>query len=183
MTSNGRYSARALYPDTEPASAEFHELRIAPLHTEAGARRAPGTTVNLVVSDGTLEVRVHERRQLLATGDAIVFDADQPHSLRNPGDTEARALLRHRETRRRRRAGTYARRTMPGRSRNSAAGAVGAMSAVAVCFAGRFVRQSQSVRLQGGVQFPTGGMQAARCAAQRARERRVANTFEKAVRK
>jgi mannose-6-phosphate isomerase-like protein (cupin superfamily) len=48
--------------------------------------------VNLVVSDGTLEVSVHERRQLLATGDAIVFDADQPYSLRNPGDTEARAF-------------------------------------------------------------------------------------------
>ena len=32
------------------------------------------------------------RSQLLATGDAIVFDADQPHSLRNPGDTEARAF-------------------------------------------------------------------------------------------
>jgi mannose-6-phosphate isomerase-like protein (cupin superfamily) len=29
---------------------------------------------------------------LLATGDSIVFDADQPHSLRNPGDTEARAF-------------------------------------------------------------------------------------------
>jgi quercetin dioxygenase-like cupin family protein len=62
------------------------------LHTEAGTRRAPGTTVNLVVSEGTLEVSVHEQRQLLATGDAIVFDADQPHSLRNPGDTEARAF-------------------------------------------------------------------------------------------
>jgi mannose-6-phosphate isomerase-like protein (cupin superfamily) len=35
---------------------------------------------------------VHDRRQLLATGDSIVFDADQPHSLRNPGDTEARAF-------------------------------------------------------------------------------------------
>jgi mannose-6-phosphate isomerase-like protein (cupin superfamily) len=45
-----------------------------------------------VVSDGTLEVSVHDRRQLLATGDAIVFDADQPYSLRNPGDTEARAF-------------------------------------------------------------------------------------------
>jgi len=45
-----------------------------------------------VVSDGTLEVSVHERRQLLATGDAMVFDADQPHSLRNPGDTEARVF-------------------------------------------------------------------------------------------
>ena len=92
VSSNGRYSARPLYPDAEPTAAEFHELRIAPLHTEAGIRRAPGTTVNLVVSEGTLEVSVHDRRQLLATGDAIVFDADQPHSLRNPGDTEARAF-------------------------------------------------------------------------------------------
>jgi transcriptional regulator with XRE-family HTH domain len=92
VSANGRYSARPLYPDAEPTAAEFHELRIAPLHTEAGVRRAPGTTVNLVVSEGTLEVSVHDQRQLLATGDAIVFDADQPHSLRNPGDTEARAF-------------------------------------------------------------------------------------------
>ena len=62
------------------------------MHTEPGIRRAPGTTINLVVSEGTLEVSVHDQRQLLATGDAIVFDADQPHSLRNPGDTEVRAF-------------------------------------------------------------------------------------------
>ena len=92
VTSNGRYWTRALHPDAEPSTAEFHELRIAPLHTEPGTRRAPGTTVNLVVSVGTIEVTVHDRRQLLATGDSIVFDADQPHSLRNPGDTEARAF-------------------------------------------------------------------------------------------
>jgi transcriptional regulator with XRE-family HTH domain len=92
VTSNGRFWTRALYPDAEPSTAEFHELRIAPLHTEPGTRRAPGTTVNLVVSVGAIEVCVHERRQLLATGDSIVFDADQPHSLRNPGDTEARAF-------------------------------------------------------------------------------------------
>ena len=92
VSADGRYSARALYPEDGPAVAEFHELRIAPLHTEPGTRRVPGTTVNLVVSEGTLEVSVHDRRQLLATGDAIVFDADQPHSLRNPGDTEARVF-------------------------------------------------------------------------------------------
>ncbi|MCP3714133.1 helix-turn-helix domain-containing protein [Paraburkholderia sp. CNPSo 3281] len=92
VSADGRFSARALYPEGEPAAAEFHELRIAPLHTEPGVRRPPGTTVNLVVSEGTLEVSVHDRRQLLATGDAIVFDADQPHSLRNPGDTEARVF-------------------------------------------------------------------------------------------
>ena len=92
LTSNGRFATRALYPDAEPVAAEFHELRIAPLHTEPGTRRPPGTMVHLVVSEGTLEISVHDRRQLLATGDAIVFDADQPHTLRNPGDTEARAF-------------------------------------------------------------------------------------------
>ena len=92
LTSNGRFATRALYPDAEPVAAEFHELRIAPLHTEPGTRRAPGTTAHLVVSEGTLEISVHDRRQLLATGDAIVFDADQPHTLRNPGDTEARVF-------------------------------------------------------------------------------------------
>ncbi len=91
VSSNGRYSAWPLYPDAEPTAAEFHaELRIAPLH-RYGTRRAPGTTQTRV-SEGTLEVSVHDQRQLLATGDAIVFDADQPHSLRNPGDTEARAF-------------------------------------------------------------------------------------------
>ena len=92
VSSDGRYTVRPLYPEAEPTGAEFHELRIAPLHTESGVRRVPGTTVNLVVSEGTLEVSVHDQRQLLATGDAIVFDADQPHTLRNPGDTEARAF-------------------------------------------------------------------------------------------
>jgi transcriptional regulator with XRE-family HTH domain len=92
VSSNGRFSARALHPQAQPAAAEFHELRIAPLHTEAGTTRAPGTTVNLVVSEGTLEVGVNDRKQLLATGDAIIFDADQPHTLRNPGNAEARAF-------------------------------------------------------------------------------------------
>jgi transcriptional regulator with XRE-family HTH domain len=91
VSSNGRFSARALFPRTTPPAAEFHELRIAPLHTETGELRAPGTSVNLVVSEGTLEIRIHDRTQLLATGDAIVFDADQPHALRNPGNAEARA--------------------------------------------------------------------------------------------
>lgn len=92
VSADGRYSARALYPEAERAAVEFHELRVAALHTEPGVRRPPGTTMNLVVSEGTLEVRVNDRRQLLATGDAIQFDADQPHSLRNPGDTEARVF-------------------------------------------------------------------------------------------
>ena len=42
---------------------------------------------------GVLEVRVNEERFLLATGDSILFYADQPHSYRNPADSEALAYL------------------------------------------------------------------------------------------
>ena len=41
VSSNGRFSARALYPEGEPAAAEFHELRIAPLHTEPAPAARP----------------------------------------------------------------------------------------------------------------------------------------------
>jgi transcriptional regulator with XRE-family HTH domain len=89
VSANGRFSARALFPRGAHHAAEFHELRIAAFHTETGDVRAPGTSINLVVSEGTLELRIHDQTQLLSAGDAIVFDADQPHSLRNPGNAEA----------------------------------------------------------------------------------------------
>ena len=39
-------------------------------------------------------MRVNEERFLLATGDSILFYADQPHSYRrNPADSEALAYL------------------------------------------------------------------------------------------
>lgn len=53
----------------------------------------PGIQENLVVAQGVLEVRVNEERFLLATGDSILFYADQPHSYRNPADSEALAYL------------------------------------------------------------------------------------------
>jgi transcriptional regulator with XRE-family HTH domain len=91
VSADGRFTARSLVPGTDDAGVEFHELRIAPLHEEPATPRAPGTSVNLVVCAGAIEVSVQDRKQLLSTGDAVLFDADQPHALRNPGDTEARA--------------------------------------------------------------------------------------------
>ncbi|MGU1106710.1 MOSC domain-containing protein [Pseudomonas aeruginosa] len=63
------------------------------LGQEDAEAHAPGTQENLVVAQGVLEVRVNEERFLLATGDSILFYADQPHSYRNPADSEALAYL------------------------------------------------------------------------------------------
>ncbi|MCY1313342.1 Cupin domain protein [compost metagenome] len=46
-----------------------------------------------MVAQGVLEISVNEERFLLATGDSILFYADQPHAYRNPSDSEAVAYL------------------------------------------------------------------------------------------
>lgn len=89
VSSGGRFTARELSPHGVSNSAGFHELRIAALHSETGHTLAPGTSINLVVTEGALEIRVHDLTQLVRAGDSIVFDADQPHVIRNPGASEA----------------------------------------------------------------------------------------------
>ena len=69
---------------------EFYELRLAPSHTERAEAHAPGTVENLVVSQGTIEVQAgREPPQVLGEGDAILFQADVPHSYRNLRSAEA----------------------------------------------------------------------------------------------
>lgn len=87
-SADGTFSSRALFPFDEPRTVEFYELRLAPLSTERADPHPPGTTENLVVTSGTLEMVVGQSRSLVATGDAIYFEADIPHEYRNPGNTE-----------------------------------------------------------------------------------------------
>ena len=50
---------------------------------------APGTTENIIVAAGSVEIEVNGRRYVLQADDAILFEADVPHSYRNRGDTPA----------------------------------------------------------------------------------------------
>ena len=59
-----------LVPGGKPAAAPG---------TGVGVHTTPQVTVTPAAAAG------------VGAGDAIVFDADQPHTLRNPGNTEARA--------------------------------------------------------------------------------------------
>jgi transcriptional regulator with XRE-family HTH domain len=86
---DGRFRSRALFPFDEPRRVEFYELRLAPRCEERADAHAPGTTENLVVASGGVEVEVEGVRQTLRPGDAIVFEADAPHVYRNPSDAEA----------------------------------------------------------------------------------------------
>jgi quercetin dioxygenase-like cupin family protein len=92
-SADGTFASRALFPFDEPRTVEFYELRLAPGSVERADPHPPGTVENLVVTSGRLEIGVADDRYLLATGDAIQFDADGPHEYHNPGDTEAVVYL------------------------------------------------------------------------------------------
>jgi transcriptional regulator with XRE-family HTH domain len=85
---DGAFSSRALFPFDGPRRVEFYELRLAAGTVEDADGHPPGTTENLVVNAGTIEVEVAGDTHRLDAGDSILFEADTPHAYRNPGDVE-----------------------------------------------------------------------------------------------
>ena len=62
---------------------------MAPNSVEEADPHPVGTTENLVVTTGELELTVGKVRHRLQTGDAIFFEADVPHAYRNLGNQTA----------------------------------------------------------------------------------------------
>lgn len=90
LTSKDRsFSSRALFPFDEPRRVEFYELRLAAGTVEDADAHPPGTTENLVVTAGTVEIDVAGDTHRLEAGDSILFEADTPHAYRNAGRSEA----------------------------------------------------------------------------------------------
>ncbi|MGK3999877.1 helix-turn-helix domain-containing protein [Sorangium sp. So ce1024] len=90
---DGKFTSRALFPFDSPRTVEFYELRLAPLGIENADPHPPGTSEYIVVSQGTVEITVDGQRFLLATGDALVFQADVPHVYRNPANVDSLMYL------------------------------------------------------------------------------------------
>ena len=90
LTSKDRsFSSRALFPFDEPRRVEFYELRLDAGAVEEADAHPPGTSENLVVTAGTIEIDVGGDTHRLETGDSILFEADTPHAYRNAGKVEA----------------------------------------------------------------------------------------------
>jgi transcriptional regulator with XRE-family HTH domain len=86
---DGAFTSRALFPFDAPRRTEFYELRIKPKGVEHATAHAPGTSENLVVSQGRALITVGEDSVLLETGDAILFNADVDHTYENPASEPA----------------------------------------------------------------------------------------------
>ena len=90
LTSKDRsFSSRALFPFDEPRRVEFYELRLTAGAVEDADAHPPGTSENLVVTAGTIEIDVGGDTHRLEAGDSILFEADTPHAYRNAGKSEA----------------------------------------------------------------------------------------------
>jgi transcriptional regulator with XRE-family HTH domain len=87
-SADGAFSSRALFPFDEPRRVEFYELRLAAGGLERADAHNPGTTENLVVAAGSVEIEVEGRKEQLEKGDAIVFEADRPHVYRSRSEGE-----------------------------------------------------------------------------------------------
>jgi transcriptional regulator with XRE-family HTH domain len=93
-SSGGAFRSRALTAFGFKPRVEIYELTIAPGHLENSQAHAPGTSENVLVVSGQLEiVSGREPAYRLRPGDAIHFDADVPHSYRNVGAEEVVAHL------------------------------------------------------------------------------------------
>lgn len=90
---DGSFSSRALFPVGEPRKVEFYQLKLSPGGLERADAHPPGTSENLVVASGSLELTVDSERFYLKEGDAIHFVADVPHEYRNPALVETNLYL------------------------------------------------------------------------------------------
>jgi transcriptional regulator with XRE-family HTH domain len=86
---DGAFRSRALFPFDSERRVEFYELTMKPHAFEAAEAHAPGTTENLAVAAGEVEISAGADSAILKTGDSIQFLADVPHSYRNLSDGQA----------------------------------------------------------------------------------------------
>lgn len=93
-SADGQFTTRPLFPHDCKRLVEFYELNVAPGHIEHCEAHPPGTLESLVIVRGSVEIGAgREPLQRLGEGDAIVFEADVPHTYRNLGKNEALLYL------------------------------------------------------------------------------------------
>ncbi|MEO7495300.1 MAG: XRE family transcriptional regulator [Massilia sp.] len=87
------YVLRILGPMDLAGKYEWYELTLAPGGALESQAHDPGTCEHLTVLHGTIEVEVGDSTKKVKLGGTARYAADQQHVIRNPGKTEAKALL------------------------------------------------------------------------------------------
>ncbi len=88
-SSSGQFFSRPLFPADASRKVEFYQLKLQAGASEEAEPHAPGTLENLVVSQGRLNLTLADEQFALEVDDAILFEADVPHSYHNPDGEDA----------------------------------------------------------------------------------------------
>ena len=87
------YVLRILGPMDLAGKFEWYELTLAVNGVLASTPHDPGASEHLTILQGSVELEVDNEKKKLKVGATARYLADRPHSIRNAGKTEARALL------------------------------------------------------------------------------------------
>ena len=87
---DGEFESRPLARAGAGPGVEVYELRVVGHGRHESEPHATGTRELITVLQGNLKMSVGEETYLLATGDSLVFPADQHHVYENPGASEGR---------------------------------------------------------------------------------------------
>ncbi len=87
------YVLRILGPMELAGKYEWYELTLAPGGQLVSQAHDPGTHEHLTLLHGSMEIELAASTKKVKTGATARYPADQQHAIRNPGKTEAKALL------------------------------------------------------------------------------------------
>ncbi|MYN03687.1 helix-turn-helix domain-containing protein [Pseudoduganella sp. DS3] len=87
------YVLRILGPMELAGKYEWYELTLAPGGELVSQPHDPGTTEHLTVMHGSMELEVASSKKKVKLGGTARYVADVQHAIRNPGKSEAKALL------------------------------------------------------------------------------------------
>ena len=87
------YLLRILGPMEMAGQFEWYELTLAPGGVLASSPHDPGATEHLTLLQGAVELDVDGETRKLKAGATARYLADRNHAIRNPGKSEAKALL------------------------------------------------------------------------------------------
>ena len=88
-----KYQLRVWGPIELAGKFEWYELMLQPGGALVSNAHEPATREHLTVLHGSVEVEADGETKRLKAADTARYQADVPHAIRNPGKTEAKALL------------------------------------------------------------------------------------------
>lgn len=90
---DGKCSLKILSPVSSVAQMEWYDFRLSAGGCLQSGAHSPGTVEHLTCQHGRLEITAGDEQFSLTEGETLRYRADLPHTITNPTDRDAQAIL------------------------------------------------------------------------------------------